>query len=339
LKVRACQLHATAPVDTYPLEAGELPPPEPGDDEVLVRVSVCGVCRTDLHVIEGDLPVHKSPLVPGHQVVGRIDRVGRLVTRFRGGERVGIPWLHRTCATCEYCRAGKENLCRYPTFTGYDVDGGYAEFAVAAESFVLPVPEVFDNVQAAPLLCAGIIGYRTLNLSGIRELGSRARIGFFGFGSSAHIAIQIAHYWGAEVFAFTRAEKHQALARKLGAVWAGGSDAKPPVELDAALIFAPAGELVITGLKRVKKGGRVVCAGIHMSAIPEFDYALLYDERSIRSVANNTREDAVEFLETAAAIPVKSQVEVFSLADTNRALSALKNGGIDGAAVIEVRRG
>jgi propanol-preferring alcohol dehydrogenase len=336
LKVKACQLHATASVNTSPLRIVEVDNPEPRDDEVLVRVNVCGVCRTDLHIIEGELPVHKSPLVPGHQVVGRVERVGRLVTKFHGGERVGIPWLHRTCATCEYCRAGKENLCRYPTFTGYDVDGGYAEFAVAAESFVLPVPEVFDDLQAAPLLCAGIIGYRALRLSGIGELGSAARIGFFGFGSSAHISIQIAHHWGAEVFAFTRAEKHQALARRLGAVWAGGSDAKPPVELDAALIFAPAGELAVTGLKRVKRGGKVVCAGIHMTTIPAFDYALLYDERSIRSVANNTREDAIEFLETAAAIPVKTQVEVFPLADTNRGLSALKDGGIDGAAVIVV---
>jgi alcohol dehydrogenase, propanol-preferring len=337
--VKACRLRSPAPVDSSPLDIAEMAPPEPRDDEVLVRVNVCGVCRTDLHIIEGELPIHKSPLVPGHQVVGRVERVGRLVTEFRGGERVGIPWLHRTCATCEYCRAGKENLCRFPTFTGYDVDGGYAEFAVAAESFVLPVPEVFDDLQAAPLLCAGIIGYRALSLSGIRELGSGARIGFFGFGSSAHISIQIARYWGAEVLAFTRAEKHQALARRLGAVWAGGSDAMPPVDLDAALIFAPAGGLVVTGLKRVKKGGRVVCAGVHMSAIPEFDYALLYDERSIRSVANNTREDAIEFLKTAAAIPVRSEVEVFPLADANRGLSALKNGAIDGAAVIAVCNG
>jgi len=321
------------PVEQNPLDFAEVPDPGPLADQVLVRVSACGVCRTDLHVVEGELPPRKSPVIPGHQVVGRIERVGERVTRFRGGERVGIPWLHRTCGECEYCRAGKENLCERATFTGYVVDGGYAEYALAPEGFVYPIPEAFSDEQAAPLLCAGIIGFRSLRLSGIEPGG---RLGFYGFGAAAHVAIQVARHWGVEVFAFTRDARHQQLASELGAVWVGGANDEPPAKLDSAIIFAPAGELVIAALKVLKKGGTVTLAGIHMSPIPPIDYHLLYHERVVRSVANNTRQDGEDFLRVAAEIPIRTQVQTFPLSEANAALNALKHDAIRGAAVIKI---
>jgi len=331
--VKACLLRAPAPVKTNPLELAEVAKPAPAAGEVLVRVTACGVCRTDLHVVEGELEVRKSPVIPGHQVVGRVEALGEGARRFHSGDRVGIAWLHKTDGVCEYCRAGKENLCDNATFTGWMVDGGYAEYAVALEAFVYAIPESFSDLDAAPLLCAGIIGFRALRLSGIKKGG---RLGFYGFGSAALLAIQVARHWGAEVYAFTRDAAHQKLASELGAVWAGYSSGPAPVPLDSAVIFAPAGELVPASLRALKKGGTLVLAGIHMSTIPAMDYDLLYHERVVRSVANNTRQDGEDFLRAAAEIPIHTQVQVFPLAEANRALNALKDDEVRGAAVIQV---
>lgn len=331
--MRACVLRSPAPVETCPLGHQEVSVPEPGVDEIRVRVAACGVCRTDLHVLEGELPPQKSPVIPGHQVVGVIDKLGKGVTRLEQGMRVGIPWLHRTCGSCEYCRAGKENLCDNAIFTGYTVDGGYAEFAVAPEGFVYPIPQGFPSDQAAPLLCAGIIGFRSLRLSGIQPGG---RLGFYGFGAAAHVAIQVARHWNVEVYAATRDERHQQLAMKMGAKWAGGSLDAPPVKLDSAIIFAPAGDIIPAALKALKKGGTVALAGIHMTPTPPLEYSLLYHERVLRSVANNTRQDGKAFLRLAAEIPIRTEIETFPLSDANTALKRLKNDAIRGAAVLEI---
>lgn len=330
--MKACLLGAPAPVEKSPLQFADTPDPQPGPGEVLVRVKMCGVCRTDLHVVEGELPPRKSPVIPGHQVVGVVEKAGEGARRFAKGARVGIAWLHHTDQTCEYCRAGAENLCDHPAFTGYTVDGGYAEYAVAAEDFAYEIPEQFRDDQAAPLLCAGIIGFRSLRLSQVKR---GARLAFYGFGSAAHVAIQVARHWGVEVYACTRGKKHQELALQLGAVWAGEAAEEPPAKLDAAIIFAPAGELVPPALAALKKGGVVVLGGIHMSPIPSFDYNLLYQERVIRSVANNTREDGRNFLRVAAEIPIHTQVTVFPLRDANRALQDLKSDRINGSAVLD----
>jgi alcohol dehydrogenase, propanol-preferring len=330
--MKACVLRSPAPIETNPLQFTDVPNPDPGRGQVLVRVKMCGVCRTDLHVVEGELPPRKSPVIPGHQIVGVVEKLGEDARRFWTGARVGIPWLHSTDQICEYCRAGMENLCDNPTFTGYTVDGGYAEYVVAPENFVYSIPEEFPDEQAAPLLCAGIIGFRCLRLSGIKRGG---RLAFYGFGSAAHVAIQVARRWEAEVYACTRGERHQQLARQLGAVWAGEATAEPPAKLDAAIIFAPAGELVPPALKALKKGGVLVLGGIHMSPIPSFDYDLLYQERVIRSVANNTRKDGEDFLRVAAEIPVHTQVTVFPLQEANRALNDLKSDRINGSAVLD----
>jgi alcohol dehydrogenase, propanol-preferring len=332
--MKACLLDSPAPVETNPLRFADAPVPDPRRGEVLVRVSACGVCRTDLHVVEGELPPRKSPVIPGHQVVGIIERLGEGASRHRVGARVGIPWLHQTDETCEYCRAGMENLCDHPSFTGYTVDGGYAEHAVAPEDFIYTLPEPLSDEQVAPLLCAGIIGFRCLRLSVVKP-GSR--LAFYGFGAAAHVAIQVARHWGVEVYACTRGKNHQQLAAKLGAVWVGEAADEPPVKLDAAIVFAPAGELVPPALKALKKGGILILGGIHMSPIPSFDYDLLYQERSIRSVANNTRRDGEDFLRVAAEIPVRTQVEVYPLREANRALNDLKSDRVNGAAVLDCR--
>ncbi len=331
--MKACLLRVPAAMETNPLEFAEVPTAEPRKGEVLVRVRACGVCRTDLHVIEGELPPRKSPVIPGHQVVGVVEKQGEHGRRFAIGARVGIAWLHRTDGVCEYCRSGQENLCDHPVFTGYSVDGGYAEYLVAPEEFAYAIPEGFPDEQAAPLLCAGIIGFRSLRLSGIQSGG---RLGFYGFGAAAHVAIQVARHWGAEVYASTRDPRHQKLALELGAVWAGSTFEEPPKKLDAAIVFAPAGEIVPAALKALKKGGTLVLGGIHMSPIPSFPYDLLYQERTIRSVANNTRQDGRDFLRVAAEIPVRTHVQIFPLKDANRALNALKNDAIPGAAVLRV---
>ena len=332
--MKACILRSPAPIQTNPLEYASVPEPQPGRGEVLVRVQMCGVCRTDLHVVEGELPPRKSPVIPGHQVVGIVEKLGPGATRFQPGARVGIPWLHSTDQSCEYCHAGKENLCNNPTFTGWTVDGGYAEYAVAPQDFVYSIPESFRDDQAAPLLCAGIIGFRCLRLSNVKK---GERIALYGFGAAAHVAIQVARHWGVEVYAPTRGAKHQQLALELGAVWAGEAADAPPAQLDAAIIFAPAGELVPPALKALKKGGVLVLGGIHMSPIPSFDYNLLYQERVIRSVANNTRDDGRDFLRVAAEVPIHSTVAVYPLRDANRALNDLKSDRVNGAAVLDCR--
>jgi len=331
--MQACVLQKPAKVETNPLAYIDVPAPQPASGEVLVRVNYCGVCRTDLHVVEGELPPRKSAVIPGHQVVGMVEKLGAGALKFAPGTRVGIAWLHHTDGTCQYCRSGAENLCDNPAFTGYTVDGGYAEYIVAPQDFVYAIPEQFPDEQAAPLLCAGIIGFRSLRLSGIQPGG---KLGFYGFGAAAHVAIQVARHWNVEVYAATRDARHQKLALELGAKWAGGTLAVPPEKLDAAIVFAPAGEIVPAALAALRKGGTLVLGGIHMSPIPSFDYDLLYQERMIRSVANNTREDGRDFLRIAAEIPIRTRVQIFPLREANRALNALKNDAIPGAAVLKV---
>jgi len=336
--MKAWVLEKPAPVESGPLALTDIPVPQPADDEVLVKVHACGICRTDLHVVEGELPIRKSKLIPGHQVVGRVSAVGSLVDEFKKGDRVGVAWLNRTCGICELCVAGKENLCERAMFTGWTVDGGYAEFAVAPASFTYRLPDGFDDVQAAPLLCAGIIGYRCLRLTGIEKSDwSRAKLGLYGFGAAGHVCIQLARARGAEVYVCTRdRQRHQVLARELGAAWVGDASADPPALLDASIIFAPAGELIPPALKTLKQGGTLVLGGIHMSPIPGFDYSLIYGERIIRSVANNTRADGREFLIEAARIPIRTHTQVFAFSEVNEALIALKTDAIRGAAVLNI---
>ena len=331
--MKACLLQSPARIETNPLVFADVPTPQPATGEVLVRVSYCGVCRTDLHVIEGELVPQKSPVIPGHQVIGTIEKRGPSANRFSIGTRVGVAWLHHTDGTCEFCRSGAENLCDHPTFTGYSVDGGYADYIVAPEDFTYAIPQEFPDEQAAPLLCAGIISFRCLRLSGIKPGG---KLGLYGFGAAAHIAIQVARHWNIEVYAATRDARHQKLALELGAKWAGGTVAEPPAKLNAAIVFAPAGEIVPAALKALRKGGVLVLGGIHMSPIPSFDYDLLYQERMIRSVANNTRHDGEDFLCVAAEIPIRTRTQLFPLREANRALNALKNDAIEGAAVLKV---
>jgi alcohol dehydrogenase, propanol-preferring len=332
--MKACLLRAPARIETNPLEFADVPTPHPARGEVLVRVNSCGVCRTDLHVIEGELPPRKSPIIPGHQVAGVVEACGENARRYAPGARVGVAWLHQTDGVCACCRSGAENLCDNPVFTGYTVDGGYAEYIVAPEDFLYALPDAFGDEQAAPLLCAGIIGFRALRLSGIQASG---RLGFYGFGAAAHVAIQVARHWKVEVYASTRDDRHRRLALELGAAWAGGTLDAPPVLLDAAIIFAPAGEIVPAALRALRKGGTLVLGGIHMSTIPPLDYELLYQERVVRSVANNTREDGRDFLRVASEIPIHTHTQTFPLREANRALNALKNDAIPGAAVLDCR--
>lgn len=317
------------------MRPAELPKPIAGDDEILIRVLSCGVCRTDLHIVDGELPRPKPNLVPGHQIVGAIAAIGRNVQGFAIGERVGISWLGFTCGQCGFCQSGKENLCDQAKFTGYDLDGGFAEYAVAQHRFCFKLPGYYNDEQAAPLLCAGLIGYRSYRLAGDARV-----LGFYGFGASAHILIQAAKFQGRKVLVFTRPGdvKTQEFARALGASWAGDSGQPPPELLDAAIIFAPVGELVPAALRATRKGGVVICAGIHMSAIPSFPYHLLWEERSLRSVANLTRKDGEEFLALAPRVPVKTIVQTYPLEKVNAALSDLRQGRLAGAAVIKLPR-
>ena len=329
-------LDAPAPIESHPLRLDDVAIPEPGADEVRIEVRACGVCRTDLHVVEGDLEVKRSPIIPGHQVVGVVDALGTEVSDRKIGERVGVAWLHRTCGCCSFCTTARENLCDSPDFTGWTVNGGFAQYVVAPASFTYPLPDGFTDLQAAPLLCAGIIGYRCLRKTGIEDWAG-ARLGLYGFGAAGHVAIQIARARGAEVYVCTRdRDKHQALAEELGATWTGGTIDKPPVPLDAGIIFAPAGEIVPPALSHLDKGGTLVLGGIHMSPIPELPYELLYRERVLCSVANNTREDGQAFLKEAAALPVRTHVETFALQEANVALDRLQHDGIRGAAVLTI---
>lgn len=336
--MKAAVLHAPADVRERPLRIQDVPMPAPGPGQVLLRVIVCGICRTDLHVVEGELAFPGRPLIPGHQVVGEVVELGAGADPALIGRRVGVAWLHHTCGSCRFCASARENLCLDPEFTGWTADGGFAEYVVAPADFVYPLPTGFSALSAAPLLCAGIIGYRCLKVTGLDARGwSGARLGIYGFGAAGHVAIQVARHRGAQVYVCTRdRERHQALARELGATWVGDSVEPPPLPLDASIIFAPAGEIVPPALVALDRGGVLVLGGIHMSDIPSFPYASLYRERVIRSVANNTRADAHEFLAEAAAIPVKTHVTAYPLADVGQALIDLKHDALRGAGVIVV---
>lgn len=314
-----------------PLQAARIPDPQPGFGQVLVKVAACGVCRTDLHVVDGDLTQPKLPIIPGHEIVGRVEAMGSGVSAFRPGDRVGIPWLGQTCGRCSYCQDGQENLCDAPSFTGYQIDGGYAEYAVADAHYCFPLPEAYPDTAAAPLLCAGLIGYRALRMA-----GAAPRLGIYGFGAAAHIVAQVAQFERRSVYAFTRPgdAAAQAFARHLGCLWAGSSDEVPPIQLDAAIIFAPVGALLPAALTAVRKGGVVVLGGIHMSEIPAMPYSLLWGERVVRSVANLTRQNAKDFLALAGRIPIRTHVVTFALGDANIALDRLRNGQLTGAAVL-----
>lgn len=315
-----------------PLQLRALPVPEPGPDQVLLRVHACGVCRTDLHIVDGELTEPQLPLIPGHEIVGTVVAVGAAVTRFRPGDRAGVPWLGWTCGVCRYCRRGQENLCERPRFTGYTLPGGYADYTVAHESYCFALPPGYDDAEAAPLLCAGLIGYRSYRMAG----AGVQRLGLYGFGAAAHIVAQVAVHQGQQVYAFTKAgdAEAQAFARRLGAVWAGDSTALPPEPLDAAIIFAPVGALVPAALRAVDRGGVVVCGGIHMSDIPAFPYRALWEERVIRSVANLTRRDGEELLALAPQVPIRTEVQRFPLEQANEALARLRQGALQGAAVL-----
>jgi propanol-preferring alcohol dehydrogenase len=314
-----------------PLRAVEAPPPALAAEQILIKVHACGVCRTDLHVVDGELPNPKLPLIPGHELVGTVAAKGECVERFNTGDRVGVPWLGFTCGVCRYCRSGRENLCDRARFTGYQIDGGYAEYTAANQRFCFPVPEAYSDAEAAPLFCAGLIGYRSLRMA-----GDAKRLGLYGFGAAAHIIAQVARFQGREVYAFSRPGDldGQQFARELGAVWAGDSETRPPEELDAAILFAPVGSLVPAALRSVAKGGTVVCAGIHMSDVPSFPYEILWGERVVRSVANLTRKDGDEFLALAPQLPVRTEVQTFPLHQANEALASLRGGRVRGAAVL-----
>ena len=331
--MRAMILERPRPVGEAPLHLNELRTPTPGPGEILVRIRCCGICHTDLHTVEGDLQLPKLPVVPGHQIVGIVDAVGSGAQIFKKGDRVGIPWLHSTDNQCEYCRRGLENLCDHAQFTGYHVNGGYADYTVVHENYAYRIPEVFSDENAAPLLCAGIIGYRSYRLSGVQ---SGQRLGLYGFGASAHLVLQFARHQGCEVYVFTRTPIHRDLAQRLGAAWIGSAEDTPPHPLDASIIFAPAGALVPQALRVLRKAGTLTLAGITMSTIPAMDYSLLYQERVIRSVANSTRQDAREFLQLAAEVPVHTDVELFDLDQANQALQALKKSKIKAAAVLKM---
>ncbi len=334
--MKAMTLKETRPVEEEPLVMVEIDDPIPGPKEVRIKVLTCGVCHTDLHIIEGELPFKKLPIIPGHEIAGVVDATGEEVTRFRRGDRAGVAWLNSTCGNCKLCVKGNENLCEKARFTGYDVDGGYAQYTVVSEDFAYPIPNGFSDLEAAPLLCAGVIGFRALRLSDIEKGG---RLGLFGFGASAHIVIQVARYWGCQVFVFSRSEEHRKLAQKLGAVWTGRAEDEPPAKLQSAIIFAPAGKLVLDALRVLEKGGTLALAGIYMTPIPEMDYQEhLYYERTVRSVANSTRKDAQDLLSLATEIPIRTEVQEFQLEEANRSLLLLKQGKIQGAGVLRVSK-
>lgn len=355
--MKAWRLSAPAPIAQAPLRLEEVPRPEPRAGQVLIQVHCCGLCRTDLHVVEGELPVRREHVIPGHQIVGTVVSRGPApenalgppraeaaaefgaapAPRLEAGARVGVAWLHGTDGTCRFCRSGRENLCPAAAFTGWTVDGGYAEYCLADARFVYPLPASFSDLEAAPLLCAGIIGYRALRLTALPNPCPGARLGIYGFGAAGHIVLQLARARGAEVYVCTRDGKHRELAAELGARWVGGAAEPPPAKLDAAILFAPAGELVPPALAALEAGGVLALGGIHMSPIPALDYSLLYRERVLRSVANNTRADGEEFLREAAAIPIRARVVPFPFAQANEALRALKEDAIEGAAVLRVR--
>jgi len=333
--VKVMLLRRPAPAEQRPLELADVAMPTPTEGEVRIEVEACGLCHTDLHTVEGELKLPNLPVIPGHQIVGRVEATGPNVERFRVGDRVGVPWLYSTCGRCKFCTSGRENLCESARFTGLDADGGYAQFMVVRADFAYPIPEGLTAQQAAPLLCGGIIGFRSLRLCGAEQGG---RLGLYGFGNSAHMAIQVARHWGCEVFVFTRSEEHRRLAGELGATWTGHAEDTPPAKLDAAIIFAPSGRLIPEALRAMDKGATLALAGIHMTPTPEIPYSLLYDERVVRSVANSTRQDARDFLALAAEIRIRTEVQTFPLEQANEALLLLKRSEISGCGVLLIKR-
>ncbi len=331
--MRAMLLNRAAPIEENPLVMVDQAKLEPGEGEVLLRVNVCGICHTDLHTVEGEIIPPIFPVIPGHQVVGTVVAVGSMVNDQLVGERVGVPWLYRACGECEHCRRGEENLCPQAHFTGFHVDGGYAEHMIAEERYLLPIPDGIKDEDAAPLLCAGIIGFRSLHKA---DLQPGERLGLVGFGASAHLAIQVARYWDCDVYVFTRSEGHRRLAEELGAAWVGESEDRAPKLLDRAIIFAPVGDLVPVMLEKIRPGGTLATNAIHMSPIPEMEYALIYGERTLRSVANATYQDGVEFLRLAAEIPIRVSTNLYELGEANQALLDLKRSRIDGAGVLKI---
>lgn len=327
------RLSAPAPAEQKPLVLSEVEPPEPGRHQIRLRVMSCGVCHTDLHIVEGDLDLPRLPTVPGHEIVGTVDRLGSGVTGYRLGERVGVPWLHATCGTCRFCASGRENLCESIRFTGVHADGGFQEYVVAEEGYAFPIPDRFSDDEAAPLLCAGVVGYRTLRMSGIKP---GQRLGIYGFGASAHIILQIAHAWGCKVYVFTRGKAHREMALSMGAAWAGGAEDSLDHPMDASIIFAPAGTLVPIALRRLDHGGTLALGGIHMTEIPAMPYELLWHERRVVSVANSTRKDVTDFLRAAEEARVTTHVEPFALEEANEAILKVKAGEVRGAAVLRV---
>ena len=332
--MKAYQLQKPKPVFENPLTPVDTQDPVPGENDLLLRVRTCGICRTDLHIVEGELALPRLPLIPGHQIIGTVEKTGSAVRQHKPGDRVGVPWLYRPCGVCQFCKSERENLCDNARFTGYHVDGGYAEYVVVEEEAAYQVPRLFSDVQAAPLLCAGVIGFRALRLSEVKPGG---RIGLFGFGGSAHIAIQILRHWGCEVYVFSRSPHHREFATELGASWIGTAEDHPPHLIDSAVIFAPAGQLVESALRVLQKGGTIALAGIHMTPIPSLEYSLVYNERTIRSVANSTRQDVRDLLELAGEIPITTDVETFPLDDANRALQLLKKSEFRGSGVLKMR--
>ncbi len=333
--MKAMQLQEFGPIEKKPLKLVDLPRPKPKDDQVLIKVHVCGVCHTDLHEVEGELPEMELPRVPGHQVAGEVVGNGPIASRFQKGDRVGVAWLYSTDETCRYCEREMENLCENACFTGYHVDGGFAEYIVAPENFVYSLPDAFTDEEAAPLLCAGIIGYRALRLS---EIKPGQRLGLIGFGASAHVAIQVAVHWDCEVYVFSRAEDHRRLGEKLGAVWTGTLEDNPPEKLDSIINFTPAGSTVLAGMRLLDKGGIQACAGVYMSPLPEMDYKKhLYYEKNLRSIANATREDGEDLFHIAPEIPIRTTIQTFPLKEANKVLKMIKDSQIDGAAVLKIQ--
>lgn len=331
--MKAIILEKQEMLESKPLKLRDVPIPEPSPQEVRIKIHVCGACRTDLHIVEGELSAHKMPLIPGHQIVGTIDKMGEGVKKWKVGERVGIPWLHKTCGKCKYCLRGQENLCESALFTGYDVDGGFAEFTVAPEDFVYHLPDNYPDIEVAPLLCAGVIGYQAFSATGLKD---RGKLGLFGFGSSAHIIIQVAVHKGLEVYVVSRTEKELDLARKLGAKWVGHIDDDMGALLDAGIVFAPSGELLVKSLKKLDKGGRIVSAGIYTTPLPGFEYSLIYPEKCLTSIAHTTRKNVRSFLEVASEFKIKTETNVYKLEQVNEALLNIKNSNVSGSTVLEV---
>ena len=330
--MKAMVLNKQESLEKKPLSLKDLPVPEPGPSEVRIKVIVCGACRTDLHIVEGELPAHKLPLIPGHQIVGRVEKVGSAVIKWQGGERVGVPWLYKTCGKCKYCHRGQENLCTDALFTGYDVDGGFAEYTVAPEEFVYRLPENYADLEVSPLLCAGVIGYQAFSATGL----TKGKLGLFGFGSSAHIVIQVAVHKGFEVYVVSRTDKELALAQELGAKWVGHIDDDMGVLLDAGIVFAPSGELLVNSLKKLDKGGRIVSAGIYTTPLPGFDYSLIYPEKCLTSIAHTTRDNVRAFLKVAAEVKIRTQINEYPLEEANEALLNIKNSKVSGSTVLKI---